>query len=72
MPAAVKTRAMPRPIPVPNQPPIHSTPAPVVMNGMNTNCAIGPIRKAVSGDADCSMLCAKPMTRPRRSGGTTF
>ena len=47
----MKTSARPRSGPVPNQPPIRSTPAPVVMNGMATNCAIGLIRNAVSGDA---------------------
>ena len=68
----MKTSARPRSGPVPNQPPISSTPAPVVMNGMKTNWAIGPIRNAVSGDAACSTLCAKPNTRPWRSNGTTF
>jgi hypothetical protein len=56
---------------VPNQPPIVAAPAPSVMNGMKTSWVTGPIRKAVSGDADCSTLCAKPKTRPWRSYGTT-
>ena len=68
---SVKTSASPRSGPVPNQPPMRSAPAPVVMNGMATNCAIGLIRNAVAGEADCSTLCAKPKTRPCRSYGTT-
>ena len=71
-PVTVKTRARPRSGPVPNQPPISSTPAPVVMNGMATNWATGLIRNAVSGDAAISTLCANPNTRPWRSKGTTF
>ena len=68
----VNTSARPRSGPTPNQGPISSAPAPVVMNGMNTNWAIGLIRNAVSGEAACSTLCAKPNTRPWRSNGTTF
>ena len=68
----MKVSAMPRPSPVPNQPPISSTPAPVVMKGMNTNWVSGPIRNAVMGEAAFSTLCAKPITRPWRSSGTTF
>ena len=71
-PVTVKTSARPRSGPVPNQPPMSSTPAPVVMNGMATNCAIGLIKNAVSGAAASSTLCAKPNTRPWRSKGTTF
>ena len=71
-PAVVNTSAMPRPTPVPNQPPMRWTPAPVVMNGMNVNWAMGPIRNAVTGEAACSIEWAKPNTRPSRSGGTTF
>jgi hypothetical protein len=41
------------------------------MNGMKINWVMGPIRKAVSGDAACSMLWAKPKTRPCHSYGTT-
>src|SRR5690606_23032590 len=71
-PAAPSTRPMPRPWPTPYHPPIQATPLPVVMNGMKKNCAMGPIRKAVSGAADNSTLWANPMTRPSRSVGTTF
>ena len=42
-------------------------PAPVVMKGIATNCVSGPIRNAVSGEADCSTDCANPNTRPCRS-----
>src|SRR5688572_33425018 len=42
------------------------------MNGMNAHSAIGPIRKAVIGEAACSTEWANPNTRPSRSGGTTF
>lgn len=56
IPVIVKTRAIPRAGPVPNQTPIESTQAPVVMNGMNMNWAIGPIIKAVRGDAAISTL----------------
>jgi hypothetical protein len=52
----MKTSAMPRSTPVPNQPPIISAPAPSVMNGTKISCVIGPIMKAVSGDAACSTL----------------
>ena len=71
-PAIENTRAMPLPAPTPYHLPIKSTPLPVVIKGMKINCAIGPIIKAVIGDAACSTLCAKPNTRPCRSGGTTF
>src|SRR5687767_10759119 len=71
-PAIMNTSAIPRPIPTPNQPPISCTPAPVVMNGMKMNCAIGPMRNDVIGEADISTLCAKPNTRPCLSRGTTF
>src|SRR5687768_12796883 len=63
-PAMVNRSASPRSAPVPNQLPMSFTPSPVVMNGMKTNCAIGPIKNAVIGDAACSMLWAKPNTRP--------
>jgi hypothetical protein len=42
------------------------------MNGIATNWATGLMRKAVSGAAACSTLCAKPNTRPWRVNGTTF
>ena len=41
------------------------------MNGMTSSWVIGAIRKAVSGEAACSTLCAKPNTRPWRWKGTT-
>ena len=71
-PATVNTRAMPRSAPRPNQSPMASAPAPVVMNGMTRNWVNGPMRKAVSGEAACSTDWAKPNTRPWRSKGTTF
>ena len=55
-PVTVKTKAMPLAGPVPNQSPISPTPAPVVMNGMKKVSAIGPIKKVVRGEADCSTL----------------
>ena len=42
------------------------------MNGMKINCAIGPIKNAVTGEAACSIEWANPNTRPSRSGGTTL
>ena len=59
-----------RSTPVPNHGPSVRAPQPSVMNGMTRNCAIGPIRKAVSGEADCSKVWANPNTRRCRSNGT--
>lgn len=56
IPAAINTSAIPLPAPTPNQLPVKSTPLPVVVKGINTNWAIGPIRNAVNGDAACSIL----------------
>ena len=72
IPVTTKIRARPRSAPVPNQGPTSRHPQPSVMNGITMNCAIGPIRNAVSGEAACSTLWAKPKTRPCRSNGTTF
>ena len=47
-PATINKSAIPLFVPVPNQSPISSTPAPVVIKGMKINWAMGPIRKAVS------------------------
>lgn len=70
--ATMNTSAIPRAGPTPNHDPISCTQAPVVMNGMNTSCAIGPIRNAVIGEAANSTLCANPNTLPCLSNGTTF
>ena len=70
-PATTKTSAMPRSAPVPNQSPIARAPAPSVIDGMTHSWVAGATRNAVSGDAACSTLCAKPKTRPCRSNGTT-
>ena len=51
---------MPRSDPVPNQLPTASAPAPSVMNGMTQTWAMGPMRKAVMGDAADSIICGEP------------
>ena len=56
MPAIQKIRAIPRASPVPNHEPMSVTPAPVVIKGIVTYCAIGPVRKVVSGLAADSIL----------------
>lgn len=72
IPAQIKIRAIHRASPTPNQCPIRSTHSPVVIKGIKTNCARGPIINVVRGEAADSTLCAKPNTRPCRSKGTTF
>ncbi len=65
-PVTTNTSAIPRSAPVPNQDPIQSAPLPSVMNGITKNSVSGAMRNAVSGDAACSTLWAKPKTRPWR------
>ena len=71
-PQTMKISAMARAGPVPNHGPIASASAPSVIDGITQNWAIGPIRKAVIGEAAVSSVCAKPNTRPCSVNGTTF
>jgi hypothetical protein len=68
----LKTRAIARSGVFPYHPENISTQVELAINGITKISVIGPIKKAVRGDADCSTLCAKPKTLPCLSNGTTF
>ena len=59
-PATMKISAMPRSGPVPNHDPMRSASAPSVIDGITQNCAIGPMRNAVTGEAAVSRLWREP------------
>ena len=56
IPAREKISARARSSVVPNQLPNSQIPVLLAINGMTKSSAIGPIKKAVSGDAVCSIL----------------